>query len=153
MGFNSAFKGLKKILRVSNLSSKAKHYRRHTSETILFSTTSDRGLSPRLPTERSSRYAERRGTGIHWWFVLDGAPAHILPAVRQFSNSLFPEHRTGRCGAHHHDNICSLPFVLQQSASPGLATADIECGSRGFTASQATYCDEQFTGRCSVLPK
>ena len=118
---------------------------RHTSGTILFSTTSDRGGSPRLPTKHSSRYAERRGTGIHWWFVQDGAPAHCLPAVRQSSNSLFPEHRTGRCGAHHRGNICSLPFVLHQSASPALATADTECGSRGFTASQATYCDEQFT--------
>ena len=94
--------------------------------------------SPRLPTKRSSRDAARRGTGIHWWLVHGGAPAHCLTAVRQFWNSLFPEHRTGRYSAHHCGNICSLPFVLQQSASPALATADIECGSRGFTACQAT---------------
>jgi hypothetical protein len=38
---------------------------------------------------------------------------HIL--FLQFDSSqtaCFREHRTGRCGAHHHNNICSLPFVL-----------------------------------------
>ena len=117
---------LRKILSVSTLSSNAKHCWRHTSGTILSSITSDRGGSPRMPTKRSSRDAERRDTGIHRWFVHDGAAAHCFPALRQFWNSLFPEHRTGRCGAHHRDNICSLPFVLQRSASPALATADIE---------------------------
>jgi hypothetical protein len=98
---------------VSTLRFNAKHCRRHTSGTILSSTTSDRDGSPRLPTKRSSRDAERRGSGIHRWLMHDGAPAHCLPVVRQFWNSLLPEHRTEQCGAHHRGNICSLQFVLQ----------------------------------------
>jgi len=127
---------LKKILRVPTLSFNAKHCWRHTSGTVLSSATSDRGGSPRLPTERSSRDAERRGTGIHWRFVHDGAPAHILSCSSTVMeqlvswtpyNTVWP--------AHHRCNICGPPF---QSASPALATAGIECGSRGFTASEAT---------------
>jgi hypothetical protein len=124
----------------------AKHCRRHTSDTILSSTTSDRGGSPRLPMKRFSRDAERRRTGIHWRFAHDGAPAHILPAVRQFWNSLFPEHRTARCGlliTVTTSAACRLCYSSQRVQHWQQRT---QCGSRGFTASEAPYCDEQFAG-------
>ena len=114
---------------MSTLIFNAKHCRSQTPGTTLFSTTSDRDGSPRLPTKRSSRAVTRRGTANHLWFVHDAAPAHFLPAVRQFSNNLFPQQRTVRCGptarpAHQRGTIHSLPFMLQHSASPGLVTAE-----------------------------
>ena len=114
---------------LSTLIFNAKHCRSQTPGTTLFSTTSDRDGSPRLPTKRSSRAVTRRGPANHLWFVHDAAPPHFLPAVRQFSNNLFPQQRTVRCGptarpAHQRGNIHSLPFMLQHSASPGLVTAE-----------------------------
>jgi hypothetical protein len=47
-------------------------------------------------------------TGIHAWFMHDGAPQHLLLAVDSFLNILFPEH----CVDQPAHDLCPLDFYL-----------------------------------------